>query len=182
MARKDMPRSDGLLFGKITKDMPFVCTSSSYLYSLPMLTFNSPILTYGKRGTTKPGVKSAHHAIIFTESRSANPPRSLSSPPRGAEYEPQLPNSPVCVELMDPRNQLDVMSRLNYAKVYTVEHNIKVCFLGRIHKDSRAEFEASYHRVQSADNYPTGQMVDNDIYGGIDEEEGILPENEIFEY
>jgi hypothetical protein len=29
---------------------------------------------------------------------------------------------------------------VNYSKIYTIEHNLKVCFIGQIHKDSEATF------------------------------------------
>jgi uncharacterized pyridoxal phosphate-containing UPF0001 family protein len=34
------------------------------------------------------------------------------------------------------REQLDKLSRLNYAKIYTVEYNVKVHFIGQVHEKS----------------------------------------------
>ena len=166
-------------------DMPFVCASSGHPYPLFLLTFQSPVLTYGGRGTAKPGVKAAHHAIIFTESRSGN--RSIKHPPREAKAEKKLANAPVCVELINRRTQLDVMSRLNYAKVYTVEHNVKVCFIGKIHKDSVKEFKATYKRIQKDIDSPPGSAVDDEIgesYDGARAEGGgnLHPDNRRFQY
>jgi hypothetical protein len=45
------------------------------------------------------------------------------------------------------RERLRPESRINYAKVYTVEHNVKVCFIGEIHKDSEAIFFADFKRT-----------------------------------
>ncbi|OBT64661.1 hypothetical protein VE03_05881 [Pseudogymnoascus sp. 23342-1-I1] len=145
-----------------------------------------PILTYGKRGTTKPGVKSAHHAIIFNESKSTTPPRSIRHPPCEAEGEPTLPNAPICVDMKSPRHQLDVMSRLNYAKVYTVEHNVKVCFIGKIHKKSVDDFKEAYARIQRGDDSPDGSVMeemDEDdegtrVYGEEEQEEEEEEEGE----
>jgi len=40
---------------------------------------------------------------------------------------------------MTPEGQkLDPMSRLNYKKIYTVEHNVKVMGVGRVTKESLA--------------------------------------------
>jgi hypothetical protein len=36
------------------------------------------------------------------------------------------------VEMNTPRDKLDVTSRMNYAKVYTIEYNVKVHFIGRV--------------------------------------------------
>lgn len=43
------------------------------------------------------------------------------------------------------RDQLDPTSRLNYAKIYTVEYNVKVCFIGKIHEDSRKYFNRDFN-------------------------------------
>ncbi|KFY11671.1 hypothetical protein V491_07104 [Pseudogymnoascus sp. VKM F-3775] len=135
-----------------------------------------PILNYGKHGTAKPGIHSAHHSIIFTESQSANPPRSIEHPPTEIEGEQPLPNEPVCVELRNQRDQLDITSRLNYAKMYTVEHNIKVCFIGSIHEASRKQFKKSFHRIENDDSLsPTMEE-------GEEEEGGVHSDNRRFEY
>lgn len=36
------------------------------------------------------------------------------------------------VVLFNPRDKLDATSRINYAKVYTIEYNVKVHFIGRV--------------------------------------------------
>lgn len=80
------------------------------------------------------------------------------------------------------------MSRLNYAKMYTVEHNIKVCFIGMIHKASVKEFKAAYKRVQNDSGSLTGLMVDDEMYRGDDgvvteeKEEDIHPDNMKYKY
>jgi hypothetical protein len=90
------------------------------------------------------------------------------------------------------RKQFDVMSRINYAKVYTVEHNVKVCFIGRIHKESKKEFKAAYWRVQRDTDSPVGSITDDLLYEGAangeneaenaEGEEDIHPENRIYGY
>ena len=45
------------------------------------------------------------------------------------------------------RHKLLPASRLNYAKLYTVECNVKVWFIGRIHKDSEHQLLADYNIV-----------------------------------
>lgn len=185
---KDIPLSDALLFGKITKGMPFVCGSSRRPRPSSLLTFKSPILTYRNRGTAMPGVEPAHHAIIFTESKYGHLPRSIRHPPFKDRDELPLPNAPICVEPIDPKHQFDVMSRLNYAELYKVEHGIKVYFIGRIHEASVKEFEASYERVQQMVNALKVQRRVHEMYRGDDgvqkEEDGedVHPDNRNFMY
>jgi hypothetical protein len=45
------------------------------------------------------------------------------------------------------RDKLALESRVNYGKVYTVEHNVKVCFIGEIHADYRARFFTDFKIV-----------------------------------
>jgi hypothetical protein len=65
-------------------------------------------------------------------------------------------------------------SRLNYAKVYTIEHNVKVCFVGRIHKNSMGEFDATYARIQHQQD---AESLPVTIVGPIQEDdEGFMAE------
>lgn len=47
---------------------------------------------------------------------------------------------PVKADSINAREILASQSRVNYSKVYTVEHNAEVCFIGKIHRDSEATF------------------------------------------
>ncbi|KFY10999.1 hypothetical protein V492_04736 [Pseudogymnoascus sp. VKM F-4246] len=107
-----------------------------------------PILTYGGQGTLKHGVRPWHHAIIYTTLAAEGD----TEPPVGLAGEGPLPNPPIRVEAYTSEHHFDLASRINYAKVYTVEHNIKVSFVGKIHNDSIAEFHAAIDRVSSDDN------------------------------
>ena len=55
-----------------------------------------------------------------------------------------LTKSPIQVVTMNGSDKLEPESRLNYAKIYTVEHNIKVHFIGRISKLSMPIFIADF--------------------------------------
>ncbi|KIN07470.1 hypothetical protein OIDMADRAFT_47376 [Oidiodendron maius Zn] len=92
----------------------FVITNTFEGHSLCL-----PVLTYSGNGLLKKGVKAADHCIIYT-----GKPESL----KGEE----ILNSSIQMVPHNPRTKLDKMSRLNYAKVYTVEHNVKVCFIGEV--------------------------------------------------
>ncbi len=84
------------------------------------LTYSRPILTYSGQGVNKRGVHADQHAIIYSAKR----PVAL----RG-EKEKGLTMRPVRVIPDTPRHKLDNASRLNYAKPYTVEYNVKVVSL-----------------------------------------------------
>ncbi len=36
------------------------------------------------------------------------------------------------VKMFSPKDKLDITSRINYAKVYTIEYNVKVHFIGKV--------------------------------------------------
>jgi len=51
-------------------------------------------------------------------------------------------------------------SRLNYAKVYTIEYNVKVFLIGRVHPKYRHQLLADYHNTQGMD----GEYQEPDYY------------------
>jgi hypothetical protein len=52
------------------------------------------------------------------------------------EEENYLAKKPIAVEKASADQRLDSMSRLNFKKVYTIEHNVKVMNVGKVAKDS----------------------------------------------
>jgi hypothetical protein len=52
------------------------------------------------------------------------------------------------VEMSSPREKLDSASRINYARVYTIEYNVKVLFIGRVIKNHLRHVLADYHHSQ----------------------------------
>jgi hypothetical protein len=105
----------GESFGKIR---PFLVIDSRKGHSICL-----PILTYGGQGCRKWGVHQEDHAVIFSSKHS---PGLLDGE--------LITKKAIRAEMSDPREKLDVASRLNYAKPYTVEHNVKVCFIGQVHR------------------------------------------------
>lgn len=81
-----------------------------------------PISTYGKKGCTKSGAKPSQHGIVH----------DMRSRPHLLSHEPELGYSPVRLEITDPSEKISRESRVNYAKLTTVEHNVKVLFVGRV--------------------------------------------------
>ncbi|OAA56974.1 hypothetical protein SPI_07355 [Niveomyces insectorum RCEF 264] len=81
-----------------------------------------PILTYGNQGIKKNGVKPEHHGIVH----------SSDVEPKPLDREPPMGFAPIEMVPNTMMERLRVESRVNYAKIYTVEHNIPVCFVGYI--------------------------------------------------
>jgi hypothetical protein len=113
-------------------------------------------LTYSGKATSKPGVKPEDHAIIYTEDK-----YKKGEKPTEAAGEKKLPNVPIKMKPRTVRDQLDRMSRLNYAKVYTVEYNVKVHFIGDIHKDSADDLCRTYNLKHQP--LPQGDNVEFEV-------------------
>ncbi|KAF4589495.1 hypothetical protein GQ602_003384 [Ophiocordyceps camponoti-floridani] len=81
-----------------------------------------PILTYGGKACKKRGVKPVKHGIIHERGHKA----------RLLENEPKLGFPPIRVEMTEEGEKLSKESRVNYSKLVTVEHNVKVFFIGSV--------------------------------------------------
>jgi hypothetical protein len=91
-----------------------------------------PIATYGKRGVGKPGVNKSEHAIIYSGKRAPEPLDSEAA----ARGENGMRPEAIRVDLDDKNDKLDPRSRLDFGKVHTIQHNIKVRYFGQVHKNS----------------------------------------------
>ena len=58
-----------------------------------------------------------------------------------------MSKKPIRIELTAPSDKLDPLSRLNYAKTYTVEHNVKVLFIGRVAGNYEQEVATAFNSV-----------------------------------
>jgi len=89
-----------------------------------------PINTYNGQGVTKHGLsdedKRAHSIVYMTDTQ----PFCLP------EEEKYLTKKLITVEKASDDQKLDIMSRLNFKKIYTIEHNVKVMNVGRVTRDS----------------------------------------------
>jgi hypothetical protein len=88
-------------------------------------------MTYGKQGCAKPGVLKWQHAIIYTGKD--EPAAQPGEQPRQGEYSMM---QGIRVAPRSRQDKLDPLSRINFAKIYTVEHNVKVYDFGDVHEDS----------------------------------------------
>jgi hypothetical protein len=68
------------------------------------------------------------------------------TPPPVAEA--HLLRKPIRMLAKSPREKLDEMSRIQYAKYYTVEHNLRVLIIGKIDEKHERRFLTSLGEVQ----------------------------------
>jgi hypothetical protein len=80
-----------------------------------------PVLTYGGRGTLKPGCIRKSHAIVY----------SSKSKPEYLDGERKLRIEPVEVTVSQG-TEISKASRVNVSKIYTIEHNVKVLGIGKV--------------------------------------------------
>ncbi len=90
----------------------------------------------------KKGVQAKHHAVIYTGDKA---PSLIKG-----EKDKGLDKKPIRMKPDGSRHKLHFASRLNYAKLYTVEYNVKVWFIGRIEERSAVQLETDYNRIHSA--------------------------------
>jgi hypothetical protein len=91
------------------------------------------IQTYGQRGVAKQGAVKCQHSIIHT-TREPRKPEDDEEPDALSGERPML--TAIRVKAGKPTDTMDKMARLNYTKIYTVEHNVKVYDFGKVHPDS----------------------------------------------
>jgi hypothetical protein len=86
-----------------------------------------PIHTYSGQATSKAGVAAQDHAPVVSEGGEVI----------YHENEAKLTKSPMYIKVeKSSTGPVSPMSRLNFAKVYTVEYNVKVRPIGRLIPDS----------------------------------------------
>jgi hypothetical protein len=127
-----------------------------------------PILTYGYQGVLKPGVHPEDHAVVYSSRRGG--PYLLE------REEGLMKKSPIRIEMTSPREKLDQLSRLNYAKVYTVEHNVKVVFIGRVAKECENVLIVAYNEahppLDPGPSYRQGSFEDLNSFAEQDDPRG----------
>ncbi|KAL2807837.1 hypothetical protein BJX63DRAFT_411145 [Aspergillus granulosus] len=97
------------------------------------------ISTYGGRGLAKPGLDPSKHAIIYM----------TGTHPKMGSMEPLMSKGPLEVDPDRFDDPLDRMSRVNFGRIYTVEHDVKVLGVGKISPQSMPRFIA-YARAELA--------------------------------
>ncbi|KAB5545771.1 hypothetical protein GE09DRAFT_1224722 [Coniochaeta sp. 2T2.1] len=79
-------------------------------------------MTYMGQACKRKGVKPARHGIIY----------QVNKKPRQAAQGANLGYQPIRMRVTAEGETLAKESRVNYAKLVTVEHNVKVYFIGQI--------------------------------------------------
>lgn len=104
-----------------------------------------PVNTYNGKGVVKKGFNAsdrAAHAIIYMKDQS----------PYLNDDEHDISKRPIMVIPAADDQKLDPMSRLNFGKVHTVEHNLKVMDVGRVDARSRPYFQ-SYWEASAEESF-----------------------------
>ncbi|TGO26808.1 hypothetical protein BPAE_0053g00630 [Botrytis paeoniae] len=119
-----------------------------------------PIMTYEGRATSKPGVHADEHAIIYTTPQ----PILIEN-----EDETKIKYHPVKMIPDSNKHKIEAASRINYHKVYTIDYNVKVWFIGRIDPDSQRAVTESFDQAHpllsqstqalAPSSYPASNLV-----------------------
>ena len=104
-----------------------------------------PILTYNGQGVAKRGVKKFEHAIVYT---GRTPPTERMSE-RPAKGESGMQGEAIRVNPVNTSDKLDAMSRIDFGKVHTIQHNIKVKSFGQVNPKSMAALLAQFSNIWS---------------------------------
>lgn len=102
----------------------------------------------------KLGVNKSEHAIIYTGKIAPTPQRD-EQPKRG---EAGLLSPPIRVDADDIAEKLDPMSRIDFGRVFNIEHNAKVRSFGKVHTASQANLMYQFRTVW------TSNMGDYGLY------------------
>lgn len=86
---------------------------------------NSPVSTYGGRGTAREGLTPRTHAIVYT----------TDTIPTYVDGETSLSIAPIPVVPSNDGVKLEQSSRIDFAIYYPINHDCKVKDLGMVHKD-----------------------------------------------
>lgn len=86
------------------------------------LRIRSRISTHAGQATTKKGLNQTIHTIVYSGNQA---PQKLAG-------EKKMNKDPLKVQVVDESEKLDCLSRVNLAKTYVIEHNVKVKRVGMV--------------------------------------------------
>jgi hypothetical protein len=107
-------------------------------FSYKRLNLCSHISTHGGRACTKPGLDQRKHTIVYT---GAQPPPKLAG-------ENRLNKDPIRIIPIDQTEKLDPLSRVNLAKLYAIEHNIRVKEVGKVSQGDMKKLQEYYRQLK----------------------------------
>lgn len=102
-----------------------------------------PINTYGGLGVAKPGVIRSHHCIIHSSSIAPQPTRA-EFPRRG---EDGMRPVPIRVDLDNPVDRLDPMSRVHLAGPIQIHHGLRTRDIGVVSEQSERDLRRQFRNV-----------------------------------
>ena len=102
------------------------------------LTAESPISTYSRRATTKPGCKPDEHYIIYIR----------GTRPTLLPNEQRLSKEPIAVNPVSPYEFLDPASRIHFGKTYHVQRDVQAKEIGDVVQQDLARL-LLYYRVEN---------------------------------
>ena len=112
-----------------------------------------PIATYGRQGVGKHGVVKSEHAIIYT-GRTPPEPMEAERPKRA---EQGMRPEAIRIDPDNPEDKLDPRSRIDFGKVHTIQHNIKVRNYGQVHPRSMSALLHQFGNIFGASAQPVAQ-------------------------
>jgi hypothetical protein len=139
-----------------------------------------PIVTYNRQGVAKHGVIKSNHCIAFT-SKSEPLPDPQEAPRRGESG--MLPG--IRIRPKRRKEKLDAKARIDFSRMYTVEHSVKVYDFGDVYEEYLDWLSNQWIMVFSQSMKPSsvaqqpalGNSNEND-YGKDEEAEGVGYEQE----
>jgi hypothetical protein len=100
---------------------------------------DSPIFSYGNKGTTKRGVVASEHAIAY----------SLGTEPQLVYGEAPLIKAPIPIVMDADADTLVPASRIYFAIHHPIQYNVKVKSLGHVHADYLPTFLGYWNQENS---------------------------------
>jgi hypothetical protein len=148
-------KSVGLLLLKRATIVVPACKMSLNIKTIFAYNHNSPILTYNFQGVAKDRCVKWQHAIAYT---TQEPSPAGDEMPEAGEYGMM---SSIRVKARSRQEKLHKMSRINFAKMYTVEHNVKVYDFGDVHEDyiKRLKEQWKYVLLHEGQGHPSEQVA-----------------------
>lgn len=108
--------------------------------------FNSPIFSYGNKGTTKHGVVPNEHAIAY----------SLGTEPRLVHGESVFKKAAIPIVMDADAVTLSTASRIYFAIHHPIQYNVKVQSVGYVHPDYLPLFLGYWNE----ENFDSRQDID----------------------
>lgn len=124
-------RLDALSSSRRRTNIPYACKLINASLHIETTDTVRPITTYQGRGCADPGTAKWQHAIVTTK----NPP-SLPTEDEQPEHGEYGMQATVFVTPASEGHSLNDMSRINFAKVYAVDHDVKVLRMGKVCADN----------------------------------------------